>query len=161
MICQLRIDDRLIHGQVAMAWCKELKIEGIVVINDEVAKDEFEKLTLDLAKPSNTSLLVLGLGEGIKFLKGEKVKKYRVLVIVNNSSDALEIAQNINEIRSINIGGLRMSPGKKMISHSVAVDEQDICNFQKLVNMGIELEIRQIPSDPKISVENILKLKRS
>ena len=93
MICQLRIDDRLIHGQVAMAWSKELKIEGIVVINDKVANDEFEKLTLDLAKPSNTNLLVVSVDAGIKFLNSEKINKYRVLVIVNNSDDALEIVK--------------------------------------------------------------------
>jgi fructoselysine and glucoselysine-specific PTS system IIB component len=161
MICQLRIDDRLIHGQVAMAWSKELKIEGIVVINDKVANDEFEKLTLDLAKPSNTNLLVVSVDAGIKFLNSEKINKYRVLVIVNNSDDALEIVKNVKEIKSINVGGLRMAPGKKMISHSVAVDERDISNFQEMVNMGVEIEIRQIPSDPKISVENLLKLKRS
>jgi mannose/fructose/N-acetylgalactosamine-specific phosphotransferase system component IIB len=82
MICQLRIDDRLIHGQVAMAWTRELKIEVIIVINDEVANDEFKKLTLDLAKPMNTKLVILGVNDGIKLLNSGKTDKYRVLVIV-------------------------------------------------------------------------------
>lgn len=161
MICQLRIDDRLIHGQVAMAWTRELKIDVLVVVNDEIANDQFKKLTLDLAKPMNTKLVILDMDDGVKLLNGEKTEKYRVLVIVNNSNDALKIAEQVKGISSINIGGLRMSPGKKMLTQAVAVDDQDIRNFQELVNKGIELEIRQIPSDQKISVEKYLKHKRS
>ena len=158
MICQLRVDDRLIHGQVAMAWTRELNIEGIVVISDAVVNDKFKSMTLDLAKPMGTKLVILGLDKGIEFLNSEKIQKFRVLVIVENPSDALKIVKNVSEIRSVNIGGLRKSEGKRMISQSVAVNDQDVKNIKELIDMGIEVEIRQVPSDSKILVQKLINL---
>ena len=48
MIKLLRVDDRLIHGAVAFSWTKELSINLIVLANDKIAKDDFQKMTLDI-----------------------------------------------------------------------------------------------------------------
>ena len=51
MIVCLRVDERLIHGQVAMTWTKELKLNGLVVASDEAASNEIQKMTLKMAVP--------------------------------------------------------------------------------------------------------------
>ena len=158
MICQLRIDDRLIHGQVAIAWTRELKINGIVVISDGAANDKIRTLSLSLAKPLDTDLMILSVEDGIQFLKSEKAEKYRLLVIIENSADALRILQEVKGINSLNVGGMRKTEGKEMISKSVAVDKKDIENFRKILDSGIEIEIRQVPSETKIFINDILKL---
>ena len=65
MIKLLRIDDRLLHGQVAFSWTKVLSIESIIIVNDEVVKDEITKMTLGIAKPRGTTLVVKGVEDGI------------------------------------------------------------------------------------------------
>ena len=72
MIKLTRIDDRLVHGQVAFTWVPALGVNCLLVANDKVAKDEFMKMTLGLAKPAGTKLLVKSLHEAAEFLNDKK-----------------------------------------------------------------------------------------
>lgn len=55
MIVQLRVDDRLVHGQVTLMWGKELSTKGILVANDAAAQNETQSSTLKMACPSGRS----------------------------------------------------------------------------------------------------------
>jgi fructoselysine and glucoselysine-specific PTS system IIB component len=156
MIKLTRIDDRLVHGQVAFTWTPALGVDCLLIANDKVAKDEFMKLTLGLAKPAGTKLLIKPINDAILFLNDDKSKNLKVLVIVNSVTDAAVLANDVAEIKSINFGGLRTKEGAKLISKAIAVNEQDISIIRELLNSGIELEIRQVPTDSKLLVENLI-----
>ena len=49
MIKHLRIDNRLIHGQVAVTWMRRINADALVVVNDAVAKDRIQQMALPLA----------------------------------------------------------------------------------------------------------------
>jgi fructoselysine/glucoselysine PTS system EIIB component len=51
MIRLLRVDHRLLHGQVAVSWSQNLDIDAILIANDDVPMDELRKTTIKLAKP--------------------------------------------------------------------------------------------------------------
>jgi len=74
MIKLTRIDDRLVHGQVAFTWVPTLGIDCLLVANDKVAKDEFQKMTMNLAKPANTKLLIRAMADAIVFLASEQAR---------------------------------------------------------------------------------------
>ncbi|MDB5013949.1 MAG: mannose/fructose/sorbose transporter subunit [Daejeonella sp.] len=156
MIKLTRIDDRLIHGQVAFTWVPTLGIDCLVVANDKVAKDEFLKMTLELAKPARTKLLIKSLEESIIFLNSEKSKSLKILVLINSIKDAAVISDGVAEIMSVNFGGIRVKEGSKLISKSIAVTDEDIVTVRKLLEKGIELEIRQVPTDTKRMVESLI-----
>jgi len=157
MIKLIRIDDRLVHGQVAYAWTGTLDANVILVANDTVAKDEFQKMTLKLATPAGVELICMSVDESITYLNGEPSNNKNVFVLVNNSSDALALARDVKEAKKINIGGMRMSEGKKMRTSAVALDDEDIANFREILNTGVELEIRQVPSEKIKRLEDIVK----
>jgi len=156
MIKLTRIDDRLVHGQVAFTWTPALGVDCLVVANDKVAKDEFMKMTLGLAKPVGTKLLIKSLQEAAIFLNEEKNKDLKVLLIINSVKDAAIMAAEVPEIRSINIGGIRLKEGAKLISKAVGVNDEDILLIRDLLNKGIELEVRQVPTDNKQMVESLI-----
>jgi fructoselysine and glucoselysine-specific PTS system IIB component len=156
MIKLTRIDDRLVHGQVAFTWTPALGVDCLVVANDKVAKDEFMKMTLGLAKPAGTKLLIKSLQEAAAFLNDEKNKDLKVLLIINSVKDAAAMAAEVPEIRSINIGGLRLKDGGRLISKAVGVDDEDISMIRDLLNKGVELEVRQVPTDNKQMVESLI-----
>src|SRR3978361_1591905 len=108
MIKLTRIDDRLVHGQVAFTWTPALGVDCLIVANDKVAKDEFMKMTLGLAKPAGTKLLVKSLTDAAAYLNDEKNKNLKVLLIINSVRDAAAMANQVSEIRSINFGGIRL-----------------------------------------------------
>jgi fructoselysine and glucoselysine-specific PTS system IIB component len=120
MIKLLRIDDRLVHGQVALTWTPSLGADCLVVANDKTAKDEFLKMTMNLAKPASAKLLIKSLDDTIKFLSDERSKHMKIFVLVNSVQDAAVLAEALPEIKSINFGGIRGKEGSKLISKAIA-----------------------------------------
>lgn len=80
-ITALRVDDRLIHGQVAMTWTKQLAVQGIVVANDEAANDNTQKMALKMAVPGGIKSLIKPVDEAIRILNNPKASKMRILVL--------------------------------------------------------------------------------
>lgn len=157
MIKLTRIDDRLMHGQVAFTWVPSLGVDTLVVANDKTAKDEFLKMTMNLAKPANTRLLIKSLADTISFLQDEKNIKLKILILVSSIRDAATISAGVNEIRSINFGGIRGKDGSRLISKAIAITDEDVPLLKDMMARGIELEIRQVPTDGKQMVEDLIE----
>ncbi|GGN12445.1 PTS sugar transporter [Dyadobacter beijingensis] len=156
MIKLLRIDDRLVHGQVALTWTPAVGAECLVVANDKAAKDDFLKMTMNLAKPANAKLLVKSIADTVTFLSDERAKPMKILVLVNSVQDAAALAQALPEVRSINFGGIRGKEGARPISKAINVTDADMTLIRELLAKGIELEVRQVPTDEQRPIETLL-----
>ncbi|HEY0274332.1 MAG TPA: PTS sugar transporter subunit IIB, partial [Chitinophaga sp.] len=124
--------------------------------NDKAAKDEFIKMTLGLAKPPSARLLVKSVEEAITFLGDERSKPMKVLVLVNAVQDAHTLANALPEITSVNFGGLRTREGAKAVSKAVSLTGNDIALARELLSKGLELEVRQVPTDKRTGLETLL-----
>lgn len=156
MIKLTRIDDRLLHGQVAFSWTPALSADYLVVANDKVAKDEFLKMTMGLAKPAGTKLLIKSIADTVTFLNDEKSNKAKILLLINSVKDAYTLAHAVPEIQSINFGGIRSKEGTRLVSKAIALHEEDITLIRELLAKGIELEVRQVPTDSKQLLESLI-----
>lgn len=157
MIKLVRIDDRLVHGQVALVWTPSLGVDCLIVANDKVAKDEFLKMTLSFAKPANSKLLIKSLADTITFLSDSQNQNLKIMLIINSVQDALTLADSLPEITSVNFGGIRGKEGSRLISKAVAVTDADITLIRQLIGKGIELEVRQVPTDKKQLVQTLIE----
>ena len=159
MVSLMRIDDRLIHGQVAYGWATSLCINVILVANDEAKNDQMKAMSLNLAKPSNVTLYIRGVEESGEIVeKFASSKKRNVLVLVKNTKDALVVAKNSGGVlKEINVGGLRYEEGKKKLTDLVAVDDDDINNFKQIGDLGIDIEFRMLPRDKKKQLSDLIK----
>jgi fructoselysine and glucoselysine-specific PTS system IIB component len=156
MIKLTRIDDRLLHGQVAFTWTPALGIDCLLIANDKAAKDSFLKLTFSLAKPTGVQLQIKSLPEAVAFLQDEKSRHLQVLLLVTGIKDITFLSGQLPEIKSINFGGIRGKEGSRLISKAVAVTEEDVVLIRALLSKGIELEARQVPTDAKQMIENLI-----
>lgn len=156
MIKLVRIDDRLVHGQVAFTWVPSLDIDCLLVANDLVAKDDFQKMTLGLARPAGAKLLIKSVQDAITFLADPRNKASKILILTNSVADSVALAVAIPEIKSINLGGLRGKEGARSISKAVSLTPGEIDALQKLIKDGIEVEVRQVPSDPRHKLETLI-----
>src|SRR5665647_473016 len=147
-----RIDDRLIHGQVATIWSKNTKCQRIIVCNDDVTKDSIRKTLLEQATPPGIKSSVVGIDEAIRVYNNPKYQDDRVLFLFTNPTDVVGMVEGGVAIKSVNIGGMSFKEGKKQITRVVSVDDTDIEAFKKLNEKGIELEIRKISSDSKVDL---------
>jgi PTS system mannose-specific IIB component/fructoselysine and glucoselysine-specific PTS system IIB component len=156
MIKFTRIDDRLVHGQVAFTWVPSIGADCLIVANDKVAKDEFLKMTLNLAKPASAKLLIKSLADTVTFLNDPRSQPLKILLIVNSVKDASVLANELSEIQSVNFGGIRMKDGAKSISKAIAVNDDDIAVIKEMLGKGMELEVRQVPTDKKVLIETLI-----
>lgn len=144
-----RIDDRLIHGQVATIWSKQTGCQRIIVCNDDVANDDIRKTLLTQVAPPGVKSHVISVDKAIKVYNDYKYIDDKVLLLFTNPIDVLRMVEQGVDINSVNIGGMSFKRGKKQIKNAVSVDNIDIEAFKKLNDKGIELEIRKVPSDSK------------
>lgn len=152
-----RIDDRLIHGQVATVWTKETQVERIIVINDAVAKDQVRKTLLTQVAPPGVKASVVDVDKGIRVYNNPKYATTPVMLLFTNPTDVLKLVENGVDIKSVNIGGMAFREGKKQITNAVSVDEQDKASFRELDKRGVELEIRKVASDNKVKLMPLIE----
>lgn len=157
----VRIDDRLIHGQVATVWTKHAKINRILVVSDEVAKDEMRKLLLTQAAPPEVKVNVIPVSKMIAILQDPRfTDDFRTMLLFTNPKDVKRVIMSGMKIPSINVGSMSYCMGKKMITNAVAVNEEDICDFVFLHQQGIDIEIRKVIADTPVDLMQLLKKER-
>ena len=118
MLKLIRVDERLVHGQVAVGWTSNSGANTILVANDEAQKDKIKAMALDLAKPAGVNLYIRGVEESGPIVeKFSSAKKAQVLVLVRTVSDALKLIKNSNcVIKELNVGGLKFEEGKRKLN---------------------------------------------
>lgn len=152
-----RIDDRLIHGQVATIWSRETRCQRIMVCNDEVANDVIRKTLLTQVAPPGVKANVVDIEKAIRVCKNPRYEGIRVMLLFTNPADVLRMVEGGIDIKSVNIGGMAFKEGKKQITTAVSVNEKDIESFKKLNEKGIELELRKVATDTKVDIMTKLK----
>ncbi|AKE95690.1 PTS mannose transporter subunit IIAB [Cronobacter sakazakii] len=151
-----RIDDRLIHGQVATRWTKETNVSRIIVVSDEVAADNVRKTLLTQVAPPGVTAHVVDVAKMIRVYNNPKYAGERVMLLFTNPTDVERIVEGGVKITSVNIGGMAYRQGKTQVNNAVSVDEKDIEAFKKLNARGIELEVRKVSNDPRLKMMDLI-----
>ncbi|UCE17989.1 MAG: PTS sugar transporter subunit IIB [Gemmatimonadota bacterium] len=152
----VRIDDRLIHGQVILGWAHALHPDRIVLVNDNIAKSSWHREVYEAAVPSEIGVSILGLDRAVKYLTEREFDEERILVIVESPRNALSLVRKGIDIKSVNVGGLHHTEGKDRLLPYVYVTNQDIDAFKELIAMGVEVECRDVPTAKKIDMRKLL-----
>ncbi|EAR0345416.1 PTS mannose transporter subunit IIAB [Salmonella enterica] len=151
-----RIDDRLIHGQVATRWTKETNVSRIIVVSDEVAADTVRKTLLTQVAPPGVTAHVVDVAKMIRVYNNPKYAGERVMLLFTNPTDVERIVEGGVKVTSVNIGGMAYRQGKTQVNNAVSVDEKDIEAFKKLNERSIELEVRKVSTDPKLKMMDLI-----
>ncbi|CAI1506483.1 PTS mannose transporter subunit IIAB [Serratia entomophila] len=151
-----RIDDRLIHGQVATRWTKETNVSRIIVVSDEVAADHVRKTLLTQVAPPGVTAHVVDVAKAIRVWNNPKYAGDRVMLLFTNPTDVWRLVEGGVDIKSVNIGGMAFRQGKTQVNNAVSVDEKDIEAFKKLNERGIELEVRKVSSDNQLKMMDLI-----
>ncbi len=156
----IRIDDRLVHGQVVEGWIKPLSIDTIVVCSDEIYCDDVSKTLFEISVPSSVKLKCLSIDQTAEeVIKGEYEKCSALILIASlqNLYDfVVKIRQKLPDYKlpNVNIGGIRYITGRKQIYKALFLNKEDLEIIKKLDSFGIILEYYVLPNDEKILLNN-------
>ena len=155
-IIHVRIDDRMIHGQVATQWSGRLNATRIMVINDSIVNDDMRKTVVRLAAPANVSTSILGRQKALSNIKSGKYKGQRVLLICVSPMDVNYLIDNGLPIKSVNVGNLAQRDGTERIRPSVNVTPEEKDAFKKLIDRGVEVTVIPTPQSPTVYLKDYI-----
>jgi PTS system mannose-specific IIB component len=155
-IALLRVDDRLVHGQVVEGWLPSLKADLVVVVSDAAAADEVQSALMKMALPPAVGLLVLSVADAPAALASPGAAARRALVLVPSPGEALALLENGVVVDRVNVGGLHFTVGKVQLGRALFLDEKDKAALRAIAARGVRLEGRPLPSDPEENLAPML-----
>ena len=152
----VRIDSRLLHGQVATAWTKQLQPNRIIVVSDGVAHDNLRKTMIEQAAPPGVPANVVPISKMCEVVNDTRFGATKAFVIFENPEDLLACIEGGVDIKDVNIGSMAHSVGKVVVTNAIAMGKDDVETLQKLVDKGVKFTNRKVPSDSTDTIESLL-----
>ncbi|MDQ8549990.1 PTS sugar transporter subunit IIB [Enterococcus faecium] len=156
MIKFIRIDHRLLHGQVVFSWSKFLQINRILVVNDEAANDEFKKMSLELSKPQGIKLNIFTVENTLTKISKIEALSENIMMIFGNTKDVRQFCESYSNVKEINYGGIIKKEGSKQFSNAIFLTENEIEDAKVLKSMGIKQFMQQVPTSKKEDLNTMI-----
>ena len=151
-----RVDTRLLHGQVATTWTKQINPDRIIVVSDGVAKDKLRKTMIIQAAPPGVHAHVIPVQKMIDVAHDTRFGGTKAMLLFENPQDVLRAVEGGVDIKELNIGSMAHSVGKVAVNKVLSLGKEDVETFDKLKAKGIKFDVRKVPSDSKDNMDEIV-----
>lgn len=149
MIQLVRVDYRLLHGQVAVSWTADLGIDCILLVSDTLLDDPIRVTSVKLAKPTGVKVVAKNIEDSIKAIKSGVTDKYKLLVVCETIEGAVHLLKETG-VKSLNLGGTRPGENKRNCTDYFVTKEEEIL-LEELKESGVEIFAQMIPESKKIN----------
>ena len=155
----LRIDDRLIHGQVVEGWLPALKARRVVVVSDEAAGDPTQAALMRMCMSESVALDICSVADAPAALAKAAAAPENVLALVPGPAEALALVRAGVRVESVNVGGLHYAAGRMQLGKAIFLDEADRRALREIAGACVRLEGRAVPSDTPEDVAALIQEK--
>ena len=153
----IRVDSRLVHGQIIETWLPFMKATRIVVVNDEVAGSFFRETVIRMAVPREAEVLIYGVDEFGSSDITRQNESVRTIVLFSGVSDVARAWAAGFRFKTLNIGNLYSENCKLQCSTSVCLADEDMAHIRFLLDSGVSVEMRSVPSDRIVDFRDLLR----
>lgn len=156
-----RIDDRLVHGQVAVKWSKQLSVSRIIVVSDSIAKNEIQVSALKMAAPAGVKVAVLGIQKAAQIVNDPRSKDIKILVVTNDPKNVKELLPLLDQkelfLNMANYGRIGGSlSDKEKITETVYLSDEDKAVVEKIFDTGYDFKYQPLPDDTPQSLKQLI-----
>ena len=151
----VRVDDRLIHGQVIAVWLRKLSPEIIVIADDETAADEFLSELLQFAGPPGVSVEVYSTADSVPRLKELAESPKKVFLLMRSPLTALALVNNGLKIPILNVGGIGAAADRKKLYKNISASDSEVAAMNRLEDLGTKVEIRIVADDSPVAFASL------
>jgi mannose/fructose/N-acetylgalactosamine-specific phosphotransferase system component IIB len=156
-IVLVRVDSRLVHGQILEAWIPYTKAEALIVVDNEVQKNLLKRSVMEMAVPSSIEIDFSSIKEAARKYKNGGFPKKRLIVLFSSIRDAKSAFDNGFRYDSLNLGNMHFCEGKVQVSSNLCVGLDDTAEIEELSNMGVSIDTRSVPGERRLELKNIFK----
>ena len=158
MIKVVRVDDRLLHGQVAVAWVNFYKADVILIANNQVITDQTMQTAFKLATPPGVTLSMKSLDGAVAVINNPKHASRNIMVVAKTMRDAEYVCGKTGgAVKNVLLGGLRSGEGKRQIDMNSYMSEDDIAVMNRLEQAGLIVTMQPDPTAKSLTCEEIRK----
>ncbi|MGX2944085.1 PTS system mannose/fructose/N-acetylgalactosamine-transporter subunit IIB [Enterococcus alishanensis] len=151
-----RVDDRLIHGQVMTAWVKKTRANQILIIDEEVAKDDFMSEILKMSAPSGIEIAVKGLEDAVTFLQEQETANKRLIILVKAPITIEALIDRGIVIDKLVVGGMGAKENRRVLYKNISASDEERETFKKLIDRGVPVVIHIIPDQKETDLSKYL-----
>lgn len=152
MIKAVRIDHRLVHGQVAFSWTQFLGATRIIVIDDKAANDEFQKMALNMSKPSGVKLNIFSVEKALSKMAKVETLKDTIFIVFGCTHDACRFIEKYPKIKELNYGGIAKKENSTKYGSKgqvIYLNDQEVEDSKKILACGTHIFMQQLPTSKK------------
>ncbi|MCK4223822.1 MAG: PTS sugar transporter subunit IIB [candidate division Zixibacteria bacterium] len=150
-----RVDERLIHGQVVVGWGNRLKFDQIVLVNDQVAQNTWERELYLACVPPEIKATILSVDEGVAKILQNGFEGKKAVILVDSPFEILRMVEKGVKIDSVNVGGVHFKTNRKKILPYLYLSPEEISAFMKIISAGIKCECRDVPLAEKHDLSSL------
>ena len=151
----VRVDDRLIHGQVVAIWLRALGAKRIVIVDDKTARDEFLREILELAAPPGVPVEVHDVAAGTERVRELATAPEPVFVIMRSPLTALRMREAGVDFPLLNVGGIGAGPGRKPLYRNISASPEEVQAMRRLEELGTRVELRIVENDRPVMFASV------
>jgi mannose/fructose/N-acetylgalactosamine-specific phosphotransferase system component IIB len=149
-----RVDDRLIHGQVVLGWGRRLGPERLLVVDDRIARDGWERELLEAAAPPETPVSFLTVAEASRALSADEDPR-SAFVLLESAATAVALAEAGFLVPVLNLGGVH-DPGGRSVTPYLYLAEEDLDALRRLAARGVEIYAQDVPDGRRVDAATFL-----
>ena len=153
----VRVDDRLIHGQVVAIWLKALNAKRIVIVDDPTARDEFVSEVITLAAPPGVAVEIHDVAAGIERVRQLVTDPEPAFVLMRSPVTALRLREAGIEFPLLNVGGIGAGPTRKPLYRNISASVEELDAMRKLESLGTTVELRIVKDDRPVAFKSVDK----
>ena len=151
-----RIDERLIHGQVATQWLKLIGANTIVVVDEKIPTDNFMTMILQAVCPRDCKLHLLTPTDAAKYLEGDPGTE-RIFLVTKGPEAMLKMIECGAQFKEIILGNMGGSPERKSFNRNVSASDAEVQCFKNIIEKGVPINQQMVPSDAKVDISSFIK----
>jgi sorbose PTS system EIIB component len=160
-IALVRVDNRLVHGQILEAWVPFLRASCVVVVDDQVASDFFRETVIRMAVPSGVEVVISNVSEFAANYPFNRGSGPKTIVLFSKISDAWTARRLGFQFDQLNIGNIYNEECKLCCTPAVLLSDGDIRDINKLRDAGVKIELRRVPREKPIDLFEIVRKMQS
>jgi PTS system sorbose-specific IIB component len=156
-IVLVRVDDRLIHGQILEGWLPSTRAQELLVANDAVARDDLRKMIMQSATPYSVELVIDSVEKIASLCTESDAADVRRMIIVDNPTDALRLKRAGVPFDSLNLGNLRTNDVTVCLSRSVAVGDETLRALRVIMDEGVHVSLQSVPYERPVDLFQVIR----
>lgn len=153
----VRLDFRLIHGQVIAKWFGQIMGNEIVIIDDDLSQDSFMASIYEMSTPVDSKVHVYSVEDAVKKVEDGTFASGKVLVLFKNVDQVFKAVEKGFKIDELQIGGLGSAPGRINVYGPITLDDHDASLLKKIADQGTNIYLQQVPEEAKMTFSKVLE----